>query len=209
MRFNFFPKGGTEFFDFFEHHAEKTLEAARLLYGMLEDRKDTEADAARIKSIEHEGDQITHRAMEVLHQSFLTPIDRSDIHRLISRLDDILDLVDSTAERIWLYRLRDSEPEALELAAVLIKAVIEVNKAMTQLRDLKDRDRIIETCKEINRYENAADALIRKAVARLYNEEKDAIHVLKWKEIYDYLEDAVDRCEDVANVLEGVALEYA
>jgi uncharacterized protein Yka (UPF0111/DUF47 family) len=145
----------------------------------------------------------------MLHQTFLTPIDRSDIHELISRLDDILDLIDSTAERIWLYQLRMVEPEAISLATVLINAVAEVQKAMTQLRNLTDRGGIIRTCMEINRYENEGDQLIRKAVARLFNENDDAIHVMKWKEIYDYLEDAVDRCEDVANVLEGVALEYA
>src|SRR5437899_1313878 len=106
-----FPRGGSEFFDFFERHAAKTLEAARLLQVMLQDSKDAEKQAARIKSIEHEGDQITHRAIEMLHQTFLTPIDRSDIHLLISRLDDILDLIDSTAERIWLYRLEVCEPD--------------------------------------------------------------------------------------------------
>jgi predicted phosphate transport protein (TIGR00153 family) len=204
-----FPSGGTEFFEYFERHAAKTLEAARLLRDMLADPKDAETEAARIKSIEHEGDQLTHRTMEMLHKTFLTPIDRSDIHVLASRLDDILDLIDSTAERIWLYRLREPHPDVLSLAGVLINAVAEVQKAMTQLRNLKDRDGIMRTCMEINRYENEGDALIRRAVARLFNEEQDAVRVMKWKEIYDYLEDAVDRCEDVANVLEGVALEYA
>ena len=205
-----FPRSGGEFFEFFERHAAKTLEAARLLHEMLENpAPDAERQAAAIKSIEHEGDQITHRTMEMLHQTFLTPIDRGEIHQLISRLDDILDLVDSTAERIWLYQLRETQPEALSLATVLIHAVTEVQKAMTQLRNLKDRSGILQTCMEINRYENEGDQLIRKAVARLFREERDAILVLKWKEIYDYLEDAVDRCEDVANVLEGVALEYA
>jgi predicted phosphate transport protein (TIGR00153 family) len=209
MLASLFPRGGTEFFDFFERHAAKTLDAARLLKEMLGDPKDAEQEAARIKSIEHEGDQITHRAIEMLHKTFLTPIDRSDIHLIISRLDDILDLIDSTAERIWLYQLRAPEPEALSLAAVLVSAVEEVQRAMTQLRNITDREGILRICTEINRLENEGDQLIRKAVARLFNEEQDAIRVLKWKEIYDYLEDAVDRCEDVANILEGVALEYA
>ena len=209
MLASLFPRGGTEFYDFFERHAAKTLEAAHLLQEMLSNPKDVEQEAARIKSIEHEGDQITHRAIEMLHKTFLTPIDRSDIHLVISRLDDILDLVDSTAERIWLYRLHKAEPDAVSLAGVLVKAVTEVQKAMTQLRNIKDRDGIIRICTEINRLENEGDQLIRKAVARLFHENEDAIRVLKWKEIYDYLEDAVDRCEDVANILEGVALEYA
>jgi predicted phosphate transport protein (TIGR00153 family) len=210
MLASLFPRSGGEFFEFFERHAAKTLEAAQMLHAMLENpTPDAERQAAAIKSIEHEGDQITHRTMEMLHQTFITPIDRAEIHRLISRLDDILDLVDSTAERIWLYQLLEVQPEALSLANVLIHAVTEVRKAMTQLRNLKDRSAILRTCMEINRYENEGDQLIRKAVARLFREERDAIRVLKWKEIYDYLEDAVDRCEDVANVLEGVALEYA
>ncbi len=209
MLASLFPRGGDEFFDFFERHAAKTLEAATLLRSMLEDPKDAEAQAARIHSIEHEGDELTHRTMETLHRSFLTPIDRGDIHRLISRLDDVLDLVDSTAERLWLYRMTETETDVKSLADVLVAAITEVRKAMTQLRNLKDRREVLETCKEINRRENEGDQLIRRAVARLYNEEADAIRVMKWKEIYDYLEDAVDRCEDVANVIESVALEYS
>src|SRR6185503_8103422 len=110
-------------------------------------------------------DDITHRTMELLHQTFLTPIDRGDIHRLISRLDDVLDLVDSTAERVWLYRLTETEPDVRSLADVLVAAVTEVGKAMTQLRNVKDRTAILETCKEINRRENEGDQLIRRAVA--------------------------------------------
>ena len=209
MLASLFPRGGTEFFDFFERHAAKTREAANLLQSMLADPKDAENDAARIKAIEHEGDQITHRAIETLHKTFITPIDRSDIHHIITRLDDILDLIDSTAERVWLYRLNEPEADAMSLAAVLVKAVSEVEKAMKQLRNIRDREAVIRICTEINRLENEGDQLIRRAVARLFHEGEDAIRVLKWKEIYDYLEDAVDRCEDVANILEGVALEYA
>jgi len=209
MAVSLFPRGGTEFFDCFERHAAKILEAAHALKAMLEDPKDSKAQAAHIKSIEHEGDQITHDAIAMLHKTFITPIDRSDIHVLASRLDDILDLIDSTAERIWLYELTTTEPEVLSLAAVLIHAVAEVQKAMTQLRNLKDRQSIIQTCMEINRYENEGDQIIRRAVARVFREETNAIRVMKLKEIFDYLEDAIDRCEDVANVLEGVALEYA
>jgi predicted phosphate transport protein (TIGR00153 family) len=204
-----FPREGKEFYEFFERHAEKTLEAARLLASMLSDPTDAQAQADRIKAIEHEGDQITHRAIEQLHQTFLTPIDRTDIHRIISHLDDVLDLVDSTAERIWLYDLAVIEPDAKSLGDVLVSAAAEVLRAVGQLRNLGDRKAIIRTCTEINRLENEADSLIRRAVARLFHEEERPIHVIKWKEIYDYLEDAVDRCEDVANILEGIALEYA
>lgn len=205
-----FPREGNEFFGFFEKHAAKTLEAAKLLSSMFQAPGDRQDQARQIKAVEHEGDQITHRTIEILHQTFITPIDRGDIHRLISRLDDILDLIDATSERLWLYDIESIQPEARDLAEVLVNAVAEVLKAMTQLRNLKDRNAIIQTCMEINRYENEGDALIRRAVARLFRDNRsDPIAVIKWKEIYDYLENAIDRCEDVANVLEGVALEYA
>ena len=204
-----FPREGNEFLDFFERHATKTLEGARLLRAMLDKPVDSAEQARQIKEVEHEGDQITHRTIETLHQTFITPIDRGDIHRVISRLDDVLDLIDATAERLWLYELFEVQPDARDLADVLVNTVTQVLKAMTQLRNLKNRDAIINTCMEINRYENEGDALLRRALARLFRDQKDPILVIKWKEIYDYLEDAIDRCEDVANIIEGVALEYA
>ena len=203
-----FPREGNEFFDYFEKHATRTVDAARLLKEMLDNPSDAQAQAKRIHEIEHEGDQITHHAIEKLHQTFITPIDRGDIHTVISRLDDILDLIDSTAERLWLYDMKEVEPEARSLGDVLVNATIEVQRAMGHVRNLKDRHAILRTCTEINRLENEGDSIIRRAVARLFHEERDPIQVIKWKEIYDYLEDAIDRCEDVANVLEGVALEY-
>jgi predicted phosphate transport protein (TIGR00153 family) len=201
--------GGEQFFDLFEQHAERSREAAVLLGGMLRDCADQEQQAARVKSVEHEGDEITHAVIERLHQTFITPIDRGDIHELISRMDDVLDLIEASAERLALYDIRTIEPEARELAEVLEKAVTEMGAAVGTLRDLKNHPRLLAHCTEINRLENVGDALLRRAVARLFRESRDPIHVMKWKEIYDYLENAIDRCEDVANVIEGVALEYA
>ena len=200
---------GEQFFDLFEQHAERSREAAVLLGGMLRDCADQEQQAARVKGVEHEGDEITHAVIERLHQTFITPIDRGDIHELISRMDDVLDLIEASAERLALYDIRTIEPEARELAEVLEKAVTEMGAAVGTLRDLKDRPRLLAHCTEINRLENVGDALLRRAVARLFREGSDPIHVMKWKEIYDYLENAIDRCEDVANVIEGVALEYS
>jgi len=121
----------------------------------------------------------------------------------------VLDLIDASSERIWLYGIRTMQPEAREFADVLEKAVEELVGAVRVLRDLKDRARLIAHCTEINRLENEGDRILRRAVARLFQESVDPIHVIKWKEIYDNLEDAIDRCEDVANVIEGVALEYS
>lgn len=204
-----FPREGTEFFEFFERHAQKTLEAAELLRKMLVDPRDAEAQAQRIQAIEREGDDITHSTIDALRRVFLAPIEPGDIHQLISSLDDILDLIDSTAERLWLYEIREIEPEVHGLADVLVRAVATVRKAVTQLRNLREQDGILESCKEIGNYEREGDQLVRHAMARLFEEERDPIHVMVWKEMYRFLEDAIDRCEDVANVLEGVALEYA
>ena len=201
--------GGAQFFDLFERHAERTREAAALLAAMIRDGVDPERQAEQVKGVEHQGDEITHMVIERLHQTFITPLDRDDIHRLISRMDDVLDLVDASAERIWLYGIQTMEPEARELAGVLLRAVEEMGAAVHELRDLKDRARLIAHCTEINRLENEGDRLLRRAVARLFREGSDPIQVLKWKEIYDNLENAIDRCEDVANVIEGVALEYS
>ncbi|HEX7406511.1 MAG TPA: DUF47 family protein [Candidatus Binatia bacterium] len=204
-----FPSEGKVFFELFERHAGKTLEAARLLQAMLNNPVDLSDQARRIKEVEHEGDVITHRAVEILHRTFVTPIDRGDIHRLISRLDDVLDLIDASAERIWLYGIDSVDRDACDLAGTLVSAVSEVSRAMVGLRDLKNREALLQVCMEINRYENEGDTLLRRAVARLFQDSKEPLMVIKWKDIYEFLEDAIDRCEDVANVVEGVALEYS
>lgn len=204
-----FPQEGQRFFELFDQHAGRTLEAAKLLRAMLRDPHDPEAQAKQIKAIEHEGDHITRETIETLQRTFITPIDRGDIHRLISRLDDVLDLIDSTAERVWLYEFIDIQPDAQDLAAVLVNAVGELQKAMTQLRNLRDGRAIILIRMEVSRYEHEGDTLMRRAVARLFREATDPIAVIKWKEIYEYLESAIDGCQDVANVLVNVALEYA
>ena len=204
-----FPAEGKVFFDYFERHAEKTVEAARLLRAMLRNPVDLADQARRIKELEHEGDVITHRAVEMLHRTFITPIDRGDIHRLASRLDDVLDLIDATSERVWLYAIETTDRDACDLADVLVNAATEVSRAMLGLRDLRNHDALLQVCMEINRYENEGDTLLRRAVARLFRYCADPLHVIKLKDIYEFLEDAIDRCEDIANVVEGVALEYA
>jgi len=198
-----------EFFDLFEQHAARTVEAAGLLEAMLRNWADAEQQAERVKRVEHEGDEITHTVIERLHQTFITPLDREDIHELISAMDDVLDLIYASSERLWLYGITTIEPEAHQLAQVLLKAVEAMAAALHSLRDMQDRHRLVEHCTEINRLENEGDQLLRRAVARLFREATDPIHVIKWKELYENLENAIDRCEDVANVIEGVALEYA
>ncbi len=199
----------TSFFDFFEQHASLTVLGAREFLSLAEGGRNIDAKAKRIKEIEHETDEITHRCVEALHKTFITPIERDDIHRLITRMDDIMDFVEAASERIALYEITTMTPEVKDLADVLVRSCIGVEEACRQLRNMKDAANILKKCIEVHRLENEADAILRRAVARLFREEKDAIAVIKWKEIYENLENATDRCEDVANIIEGVVLEHA
>jgi predicted phosphate transport protein (TIGR00153 family) len=199
----------TGFFDFFEQHAAMTVRGARDLLSMASGTLSVPDAAKRIKTIEHEADDLTHRCVAALHKTFITPIDRDSIHRLITRMDDIMDFVDAAADRIGLYEVKVMTMDAVDMAAVLVKSAKEVEVACKGLRNLKNPQAILHSCVIINRLENEADAILRRAVARLFREERDPIQIIKWKEIYELMETATDRCEDVANVIEGVVLENA
>ena len=197
----------TSFFEFFDRHAATTVRGCREQLDLTNEGKDFEARALRIKDIEHEADSITHDCVEALHRTFITPIDRDQIHMLISRMDDIMDYVETVSEQFVLYNIDHVSTAAKELAAVLLESAEHVEGAVTGLRDMKHAEAIKEHCIEVNRLENRGDELLRKAVARLFDEEKDPIAIIKWKEIYENLEIATDRCEDVANIIEGIVLE--
>ena len=204
----FMPKE-TSFFDFFEEHAALTVEGSREFLSLVSTGANIETKARRIHDIEHETDVITHRCVETLHKTFITPIDRDNIHRLITRMDDIMDYVEAAAERLALYELSVMTPEVRDLADVLVRAAQQVEVALKGLRNLKNPQAVLRVCIDINRLENESDQILRRAVARLFKEEKDPILIIKWKEIYENLENAADRCEDVANIIEGVILEHS
>jgi predicted phosphate transport protein (TIGR00153 family) len=199
----------TSFFDFFERHAAMTVLGCEELLGLATTGANIPARAKRIKEIEHECDTITHHCVEALHKTFITPIERDDIYRLISKMDDVMDYVEAAAERIALYKLTVMPGDLRDLADVLLRASKELEQALKLLRNLENAEAITKKCIDINRLENEADAILRAAVARLFDEEKDVLTVIKWKEIYENLENATDRCEDVANIIEGVVLEHA
>jgi len=199
----------TSFFDFFEAHASLTVDGAREFILLVQGDGNIDARAKRIKEIEHETDVITHRCVEALHRTLITPFDPDQIHRLITRMDDVMDYIESAAERIALYKLKLMTPEVQDLADVLSRAAEGVLEVCKLLRNLKDPNTILKKCVDINRLENEADTILRRAVARLFDEERDPIVIIKWKEIYEHLESATDRCEDVANIIEGVVLEQA
>ena len=196
------------FFSFFEQQGKKTVEGCRAFLEMVENPANLEIQAERVKQIEHECDEITHAVVQSLHKTFITPIDRNDIYTLITRMDDIMDLVEAASERVWLYELRKMTPEVGELAQCLVTSAEHVLGAVTGIRDLKKANGIQEHLVEINRLENVADKILRSALARLFREEKDPIAVIKWKEIFDFLEQATDRCEDVANVIESIVVKH-
>jgi uncharacterized protein len=197
------------FFDVFDKHAATCVEGGQIFVEMLEHYGDAPAKARRLKDAEHRADEITHHTMEMLHKTFVTPIDRDQIHALISRMDDVMDLIDGAARRMLLYGVSEIPPELLELAKILHHSTLELQKAVKNLRNLKNAKEILKSCIEINKLENDGDAVRDAAIAKLFKDEKNAVQVLVWKEIYEGVETAIDRCEDVANVIEGVVLENA
>jgi uncharacterized protein Yka (UPF0111/DUF47 family) len=197
------------FFGCFERHAALTIEGAKEMRRIVQGGQNIRALAARIKEIEHETDVITHSCVERLHKTFITPFDRDDIHRLITRMDDVMDYIDSAAIAVVLYELTEMTPAARDLADVLVRSTESVASAVAGLRHVKQSEDILRACIEVNRLENKADDILRDALADLFRGATDPLLVLKWKEVYEALENATDRCEDVANVLEGVVLEHA
>src|SRR4029077_914290 len=198
-----------DFFGLFERHAALTVEGAREMQRLVQGGQNVRTLAARIKEIEHETDVITHACVERLHKTFITPFDRDDIHRLITRMDDVMDYIESAAIAVMLYELVDMTDPARELADVLVRSTESVAVAVSGLRNVTQSQAILDACIEVNRLENEGDEILRGALADLFREAKDPLLVLKWKEVYEALENATDRCEDVANVIEGVVLEHA
>lgn len=197
------------YFDFFERHAALVTVAAKEFLDLASTGTNFAGRARRIKEIEHEADVITHHCVEALHRGKALPLRRDDIYRLITRMDDIVDHIEAAAERIALYELTTMTPECRDLAGVLLRASEEIALALQGLRYVRGARAVLDRCVEVNRLENEGDAILRAAVAKLFRGEKDPIVIIKWKEIYEFLETATDRCEDVANIIEGVILEKA
>ncbi len=198
------------FFNAFAEHATCSVDAAKLLMSMFENLKDKENLALQVAEKEGAGDRLTHETVKRLHETWITPLDRYDIHNLITKLDDVLDLIEAVSERLVLFEIRETHNHAIELVRVLQKSCEDVLRATRLLPELSKRSKeLLEICVEINRLENEADGIYRRAIAELFKPGHDPIDVMKWRDIFDNLESATDRCEDVANIVEGVVLEYA
>jgi len=191
----------------FNRTTDIILEAAIALDSLAANYSDVEVKVARIKHLEHEGDQVTHETFALLSRTWITPIDREDIHDLTKALDDILDLIDAGAARFVLFKIPGPTPELKAMTELIVQSARAIQRAMPLLQDLKNSTAIIAACVEINRLENEADALNRMAIGRLFENAKDPFVLMKWKEIYEVLEAATDACEDVANVLEQIVLK--
>jgi uncharacterized protein len=197
------------FFEIFGRQGEAIVECAHVLLALTEDSSKIIPYVEQIKSLEHKADVLTHHCMEVLHKSFITPFERDDIHTLTCSLDNIIDEIDAAAGCLIVYQISEIPSLAREFALVLTQASKEVHRAVMALRHLSRGEEIRKTLSKINRLENEADELLRKALGKLFIEEPDVRMIIKWKEIYEHLETATDHCDNVANVIEGIILEYA
>ncbi|HEX2454221.1 MAG TPA: DUF47 family protein [Vicinamibacterales bacterium] len=205
MRFRLIPRE-ERFYDDFVALAEQISHGADLLESMLLPDRPIWDKADEIKEVEHKCDFLTHEIIQRLHRTFVTPLDREDIFALARSLDDVMDAVDASAAIVRLYQIERVRPDARVLASIIKASSLEMVKA---LKALERRQGVAEPAVEINRLENEADRAHQAAVRRLFEEERDPVTIMKWKEILDFLEDATDRCEDVANVLEGVVVKHA
>lgn len=201
-----FPQEET-FLPQFTRAAEVMLAAARDLAALVSDFTDVEVRVARIKHLEHEGDQVAHQTLALLSRTWITPIDREDIHTLVSTLDDVLDLIDAAAARLVLFKIDRPTQEMKQIVELVVQSVEAIRRAVPLLGDLKNSSAILVACVEINRLENEVDVVTRIAIGGLFENEKDPIRLMKWKEIYEVLEETADRCEDVANVLEQIVIK--
>lgn len=195
-----------KFFQMFSEVSENVTEGARILHDILKNPTDLGPRIAKLQAVEHRGDDMTHQIIRALNQTFITPFDREDIHRLTSSLDDVLDFVNAAAVRMNLYRITAPPPAAADLAALIVAQSEELSKGVSLL---ESNHKVLDHCTEVNRLENEADRVSRRAIAELFDNERDPIQLIKIKELYEVLETATDKAEDAANVLEAVVLKSA
>jgi uncharacterized protein len=198
-----------DFFNDFDAQCAVTLEGTRQLHALLSDYRDVANRVQAIEKIEHRGDEVTHTAVNRLHKEFITPFDRTQIHSLLSRIDDVLDFTHAAAARLLYYEIQTGLPDAAELARLLVLCAEKVQEVVRMLRLIKQPEQILAGCKAVKQLEMQADEALRTAMGRLFKSGVDPVTLIKWKEIYDLIETATDKCLDVADVIEGVVLEHS
>lgn len=202
------PREG-KFFELFNRHAEQMLLCANELKLLMDDLTDIDLHARKIKGFESVADRITHETMHLLHNTFITPLDRDDIYHLIGKMDDVLDLMEDVAQCVSLYGIKQVPPEARKLADLCVESVGFLKATIGMLSNLKNPDAIMKNCVEIDRVESEADHVMRAAIVKLFRDEPDTRELIKLKAIFELLETVTDCCEDVANIIEGIVLEYS
>jgi predicted phosphate transport protein (TIGR00153 family) len=207
-RFSLFPRE-QKFFVLFEQSAQNTVKIAQQLRDLVNTWENVKERVEMITSLEHDGDAITHQVIAQLHRTFVTPLDREDIALLAQTLDDITDFIHSAADAMLLYKVERPTDKVKELADIVVEATAEVERGVAEINDRIDRDKLLKRSMEINRLENVGDSVYRSALAELFVNSPDFAYLIKWREIYEDIESAIDKCEDIANVLEGIALKYA
>ena len=203
-----FQSNREKYYDLFEELADKLEEGIKLFTEIIGNYEYSQYKVGKLKEIEHEADHITHQVYKRMHKMFLTPMDREDIFLLANKMDSVLDEIESAAVRMYLYRMKKPAPELVKITEVLDQAIGKIRKVIFSVRKKQDAPLILQLCVEINTLENEADQLYRAAMVRLFEEEKDAIELIKVKDIIGRIENAVDNCEDVSNVIEGIVLKY-
>jgi uncharacterized protein len=207
-RFSLFPRE-EKFFVLFEQSAQNAVKIANQLNDLVNIWENVKERVEMIANLEHDGDAITHQIIAQLHRTFVTPLDREDIALLAQTLDDITDLIHTSADAMLLYQVDRPTGKVRELADIVVQAAVEVEKGVAEIHERIDRDKLLKRSMEINRLENVGDSVYRSALAELFVNSPDFAYLMKWREIYEYVESAIDKCEDIANILEGIALKYA
>lgn len=208
MAFSLIPKE-EKFFDIFEEASDNMIKAALAFRELVSNWSPQSPQIKIIRDLEHAGDRMTHELIDKLNRSFITPLDREDIHALATELDDVVDIIQSTMDRMILFRIQATTPELLKMVDVLVQGTEVIGKAIKSLRDMSHTRRTLDFCIEANRLENEGDACLQEALEKLFTDPKDVLEVIKWKEIYEAAEFATDKCEDIANVIEGIVVKNA
>ena len=208
FRWSLIPKE-KKFFVLFEQGTRNAVQIAHQLRDMVSIWENVKERAGVINDLEHQGDAITHQIFDQLHRSVITPFDREDIALLAHSLDDVADFIHAAADAMLLYKVESPTKRAKELADIVVQAVVEVEKAISEMHDRVGRKQLLKRCVEINRLENLGDSVYRSAMAELFDDSENYATLIKWREIYNHMESVIDRCEDIANILEGVAIKYA
>lgn len=206
MPISLIPKD-EKFFELFELQAKHNAEAAAAFKDLAMHWSPESPNLEKLRDIEHEADITTHEIIDKLNRTFITPFDREDIHELATEMDDVVDLVQSISARMKLYHVTHSSEDLVQLADILSQATNNIAKAVTELKNEKSTRRLLDYCIEVNRLENAGDHLLGIAISKLFSGQPDPVEVIKWKEIYETIEAAIDKCEDIANTIEGILVK--